>query len=92
MASHPHQPRRHSPLPTNRAFILQFRADADVERGRFDGRIEHVASGEVRLFQTAGEVFDFIAQAMHGERPGEERGRRPTARRPRPSDRSGRQP
>jgi hypothetical protein len=47
---------KRSPLPTDRAFVLQFRADADVQQGRFDGRIEHVVSGQTALFHSLEEL------------------------------------
>ena len=32
-------------LPTQRAFLVQVRAEADVAQGRLAGRVEHVLSG-----------------------------------------------
>jgi len=61
MALHPQKP---SSLPTNRAFVLQFRADADVEQGRFDGRIEHVVSGQTALFHSLEELVEFLAHTL----------------------------
>ena len=55
---------RKSPLPTNRAFVLQFRAEADVQQGRFDGRIEHVVSGQTAHFHSIEELVEFLAQAL----------------------------
>lgn len=60
------EPRLQKPssLPTNRAFVLQLRADADVEQGRFDGRIEHVVSGQTALFHSLEELVQFLAKVL----------------------------
>ena len=42
--------------PERGAFVIQFRASADVEQGRFGGWVEHVASGEVAHFQTPEQL------------------------------------
>jgi len=55
---------RRSPLPTNRAFVLQFRAEADVQQGRFDGRIEHVVSGQTAHFHSLEELVEFLTQVL----------------------------
>jgi hypothetical protein len=56
--------RQQSSLPTNRAFVLQFRTDADIEQGRFDGRIEHVVSGQTTLFHSLEELMQFLSQVL----------------------------
>jgi hypothetical protein len=38
------------PLPAQRAFVVQFSAQTNVELGRFAGRVEHVVSGHARRF------------------------------------------
>ena len=58
------QPKHVSRLPTNRAFVLQLRAEADVEQGHFDGRIEHVVSGHASPFHSVEELIAFIAQVL----------------------------
>jgi hypothetical protein len=40
-----------------RAFVLQFGPDADVARGRLEGRIEHVASTRSARF---GSLQEFL--------------------------------
>lgn len=52
--------------PGEGAFVIQFRAPADVAPDRFSGRIEHVASGEVGHFQTPGELADFVKRVLNG--------------------------
>ncbi len=47
-------------LPTNRAFVLQFRQFADLKQGRVEGRIEHIASGQASLFESLEEMVTFL--------------------------------
>lgn len=51
-------------LPTNRAFVVQFRAEADVIHGRFDGRVEHITSGQAVNFHRLEELEAFLIQVM----------------------------
>ncbi len=55
-------------LPVRRAFVVQFRAEADVEGGRFAGRVEHVVSGQASLFHSLNELLAFFAQVLAQER------------------------
>jgi hypothetical protein len=57
-------PQKQSPLLANRAFVVQFRAEADVQQGRFDGRVEHVVSGQTALFHSLEELTQFLAKAL----------------------------
>jgi hypothetical protein len=45
------------------AFVIQFRTETDIEAGRFEGKVEHVASFKAKRFHSLDEVFDFIASA-----------------------------
>ncbi len=54
-------------LPTNRAFVLQFRQQADVNSGRVDGRIEHITSGRAGLFHTLEELVSFVGENLEGQ-------------------------
>lgn len=47
-------------LPTNRAFVLQFRQHADVKGGCVDGRIEHISSGQASLFHSLDDLVNFL--------------------------------
>jgi hypothetical protein len=61
--------------PERGAFVIQFRASADVEQGRFEGRVEHVASGEVGHFQTPEQLVAFVRHVLfgrHQSKPSEE--------------------
>ncbi len=51
-------------LPTNRAFVLQFRQQADVKGGCVDGRIEHITSGRAGLFHTLEELVSFVGENL----------------------------
>jgi len=52
------------PLPAQRAFVVQFSAQTNVELGRFDGRVEHVVSGHARCFQTLEELVVSLVQML----------------------------
>jgi hypothetical protein len=47
-------------LPANQAFVVQFRSKLNVRLGQFQGRAEHVASGQVIHFSSQQELLDFI--------------------------------
>ena len=53
-----------SPLLPHRAFVVQLREHADVERGQWTGRVEHVTSGQVTHFQSLEELLTFIAWVL----------------------------
>jgi hypothetical protein len=52
------------PLPAQRAFVVQFSAQTNVELGRFAGRVEHVVSGHARRFQTLEELVASLVQML----------------------------
>jgi hypothetical protein len=51
-------------LPVQRAFVVQFRTEAEVERGPFVGRVEHVVSGEAARFSSLDELLAFMARVL----------------------------
>ena len=51
-------------LPAHRAFVVQFHGEADIERGRVMGRVEHVASGRATHFGTLEQLLAFMAQVL----------------------------
>ena len=53
-----------SPLSPHWAFVVQFRAETDVERGRFVGRVEHVVSGQAAHFASLEELVAFIGRVL----------------------------
>jgi len=51
-------------LPTNRAFVIQFRnqpADAPLF---WEGRVEHLTSGQVLRFHTPEELLAFLTRVL----------------------------
>jgi len=46
------------------AFVIQFRPETDVEAGRFEGKVEHVASHKSMRFHSLDELLDFIASVL----------------------------
>jgi hypothetical protein len=51
-------------LPTNRAFVVQLHAEAQVEQGEFKGRVEHVVSMRATHFDSLEELATFIVQKV----------------------------
>lgn len=52
------------PLPTNRAFVVQFRAQPPGAPLGWDGRVEHVVSGQVTHFHSLEELLAFIHRVL----------------------------
>ena len=62
-------------LTPDRAFVVQFRAGSDRRPARWDGRVEHVVSGEATAFRSleelrlfVGRVLGNLAQTVDGEK------------------------
>lgn len=51
-------------MSPQRAFVLQFYPAADVEHGRFVGRVEHVASGRTARFDSLDTLVAFLGQVL----------------------------
>jgi hypothetical protein len=49
------------------AFVVQFRAETDIEAGRFDGRVEHVATSKAARFHSLDQLLDFVAKVLAAE-------------------------
>ena len=47
-------------LPAHRAFVVQFRAETDLEQGR----VEHVVSGQATHFYSLKELLTFMGQVL----------------------------
>ncbi|MBI3795717.1 MAG: hypothetical protein HY268_01955 [Deltaproteobacteria bacterium] len=68
----PHEPS----LPTNHAFVVQFRTETELEHGRCTGRVEHVVSGQATHFASLEELVAFMGQVLtavrapHRQNPG----------------------
>ena len=54
------------------AFVIQFRPQTDVEAGRFEGKVEHIASYEAVRFSSLEELLGFIAKMLSEVRNTEE--------------------
>jgi hypothetical protein len=46
------------------AFVIQFRPESDIEAGRVEGRVEHIASYKMTRFHSVDELLDFIASVL----------------------------
>jgi hypothetical protein len=46
------------------AFVIQFRPETDIEAGRFEGRVEHIASYKATQFHALDELLGFIASVL----------------------------
>lgn len=57
---------------TRAAFVIQFRSDADIERGHFEGKVEHVASCQATRFHSLDELLTFMAIVLAEVRDAEE--------------------
>ena len=54
-------------LPANRAFVVQFRVQPEGAPLRWEGRIEHLVSGEVLRFDSQGQLLAFINRLLTGD-------------------------
>lgn len=52
------------PLSVHRAFVVQFRAETDVEGGRLEGRVEHVTSGQATHFHSLDDLLAFLGKVL----------------------------
>jgi len=57
-------PRNKPSLPSNRAFVVQLRWDADGEHGDVRGRVEHLNSMQATRFESVEELMAFIARVV----------------------------
>jgi hypothetical protein len=58
------------PLPTNRAFVVQLRAQPPGAPLDWDGRVEHVVSGQMTHFHSLEELVAFIRRVLaEGSKP-----------------------
>ena len=46
------------------AFVVQFRSETAVEIGRFEGKVEHVASHQSKRFHSLDELLEFIGNVL----------------------------
>ena len=51
-------------LPSNKAFVVQFRAQPADAPLSWEGRVEHITSGQVLRFHAPEELLAFLAQVL----------------------------
>jgi hypothetical protein len=54
-----------SPFSVQCAFVVQLRETSDLVRGRLDGRVEHVASGQTAQVQSIDDLLEFFARVLN---------------------------
>jgi hypothetical protein len=52
------------PLPANRAFVVQFRAQPQGAPFRWEGRAEHLTSGQTARFASQDELWAFMTRVI----------------------------
>ena len=52
------------PLPTNRAFVVQLRAQPPGAPLAWEGRVEHVVSGQATHYHSLEELLAFISRVL----------------------------
>ena len=51
-------------LPSNRVFVVQFRRQATGAPAGYDGRVEHLVSGQVARFHSLEELLAFMTRVL----------------------------
>jgi hypothetical protein len=51
-------------LPSNRVFVVQFRAQPTGASSPYDGRVEHLVSGQVARFHSLEELLAFMIHML----------------------------
>ena len=51
-------------LTTNRAFVVQFRVSPAGARACWEGRVEHLVTGQVTRFHSLEELVAFISRVL----------------------------
>ena len=57
-------PQSQPSLPTNRAFVVQFRAPPTGAPSSYVGRVEHLVSGQVARFHSLEELLTFMIRVL----------------------------
>ena len=57
-------PQSEPSLPTNRVFVVQFRAQPTRVSSSYDGRVEHLVSGQVARFHSLEELLGFMVGVL----------------------------
>jgi hypothetical protein len=51
-------------LPSNRVFVVQFRNQPPGASAPYDGRVEHLVSGQVTRFHSLEELLAFMIRVL----------------------------
>jgi hypothetical protein len=51
-------------LPSNRVFVVQFRSQPTGVSPSYDGRVEHLVSGQVARFHSLEELLGFMVGVL----------------------------
>jgi hypothetical protein len=51
-------------LPRSRAFVVQLHAEAEVAKGPFKGRVEHLVSMQATHFDSLDALVTFMARVL----------------------------
>jgi len=51
-------------LPSNWAFVVQFRLPSEGKPMGWEGRVEHVASGQAQRFESQEQLWAFITRVL----------------------------
>lgn len=62
------------------AFVVQFHPEVDIKAGRFEGRVEHVASCRSTRFDSLDEFLAFIDSVLAEVRSKDEQQRKDECR------------
>ena len=54
----------HPSLPRNRVFVVQFRLQPRGAPSGYDGRVEHLVSGQVARFHSLEELLAFMNRML----------------------------
>jgi hypothetical protein len=57
-------PQSQPSLPSNRVFVVQFRAQPTGVSSPYDGRVEHLVSGQVARFHSLDELLGFMIRML----------------------------
>jgi hypothetical protein len=58
------------PLPSDRAFVLQFKPAAENGGCSYAGRVEHIASGQVEIFYSTEELCAKLKVILNRQKSG----------------------
>jgi hypothetical protein len=56
-----------SPLPSDKAFVVQLARSTDPSLRSFAGRVEHLASGRRRRFESVGQFLEQVVRLLSEE-------------------------